>query len=94
MNARVWELAAMGIPAVQNTVPDMKTFFVAGEHYLQFTDMVGAVDQVLNVLNDYEKAQEIANAAYRKVQPHTYDARISQILERVGLKKNGNNTLV
>jgi spore maturation protein CgeB len=90
MNARVWELAAMGIPAVQNTVPDMKTFFVPGEHYLEFTDVDGAVKQVLWALDNYDEAQDMANAAYRKVQPHTWDARIAQILDRVGLKSADN----
>jgi hypothetical protein len=86
MNARVWELAAMGIPAVQNTVPDMKTFFVPGEHYFEFTDAQTAEEQVLLALSDLDRAREMADKAYRKVQPHTYDARIEQIFEMVGLK--------
>jgi spore maturation protein CgeB len=85
MNARVWELAAMGIPAVQNTVPDMKTFFVPNDHYLEFTDVDSAVSQVMWALANPSEAQEMADAAYRKVQPHTWDARIAQILDRVGL---------
>lgn len=85
MNARVWELAAMGVPAVQNTVPDMKTFFVPGEHYLEFTDVNGAEKQVMILMSDPDMAIEMANAAMRKVEPHTYDARVQQILERVGL---------
>ena len=85
MNARVWELAAMGVPAVQNTVPDMKTFFVPGEHYLEFTDVNGAEKQVMTLMSNPDMAIEMASAAMRKVEPHTYDARIQQILERVGL---------
>jgi hypothetical protein len=38
LNARAFELPAMGICPVQNTVPDMKNFFVAGEHYLEERD--------------------------------------------------------
>ncbi|MCK4814141.1 glycosyltransferase family 1 protein, partial [bacterium] len=85
MNARVWELAAMCIPAVQNTVPDMRTFFVPGEHYLEFTDVNGAEKQVMTLLSDWDMAVEMANKAMRNVEHHTYDARIQQILERVGL---------
>ena len=86
MNARVWELAAMGVLAVQNTVPDMRTFFVPGEHYLEFTDVESAEKQVLKALVDKEMAQEMVDRAYSKVQLHTWDARIQQILERVGLR--------
>ena len=86
MNARVWELAAMGVLAVENTVPDMRSFFVPGEHYLEFTDVNGAEKQVLLALSDKDMMQEMIDKAYNKVQPHTYDARIQQILERVGLR--------
>lgn len=86
MNARVWELAAMGVLAVENTVPDMRSFFVPGEHYLEFTDVDGAEKQVLRALSDKDMLQEIVDNAHSKVQHHTWDARIQQILERVGLR--------
>jgi spore maturation protein CgeB len=86
LNARAFELPAMGICPVQNTVPDMKNFFVAGEHYLDFTNVEGAEKQVMAALNDGAMRKEIADAAFRKVQPHTYDARVADILERVGLR--------
>ncbi len=85
LNARAFELPAMGICPVQNTVPDMKNFFVAGEHYLEFTDVDSAEKQVMAALADDDMRQEIADNAYRKVQQHTYDARVAEILERVGL---------
>jgi glycosyltransferase involved in cell wall biosynthesis len=85
LNARAFELPAMGICPVQNTVPDMKNFFVAGEHYLEFTDVDSAEKQVMAALEDDDMRQEIADNAYRKVQNHTYDARVAEILERVGL---------
>jgi hypothetical protein len=85
LNARAFELPAMSICPVQNTVPDMKNFFVAGEHYLEFTDVDSAEKQVMAALADDDMRQEIADNAYRKVQGHTYDARIAEILERVGL---------
>ncbi len=75
----------MGICPVQNTVPDMNNVFVAGEHYLEFTDVDSAEKQVMAALADDDMRQEIADNAYRKVQQHTYDARVAEILERVGL---------
>jgi len=86
LNARAFELPAMGICSVQNTVPDMKNFFVAGEHYLDFTNVESGEKQVMKALSDDAMRKEIADAAFRKVQPHTYDARVQDILERVGLK--------
>jgi hypothetical protein len=90
LNARAFELPAMGICPVQNTVPDMKNFFVAGEHYLEFSNVESGVQQVMRALEDDAMREEIAAAAYRKVQPHTYDARVAEILERVGLKHASN----
>lgn len=86
LNARAFELAAMGICPVQNTVPDMRNFFVPGEHYLEFNNVENGEEQVLLALSDDAMRKEIADAAFRKVQPHTYDARVSEILETVGLK--------
>ena len=88
MNARVWELAAMGICAVQNTVPDMPRFFVDGDHYLGFGDARGAVEKVMDALFDDDLREEIGGNAYRKVTAgrHTWDDRVQEILETVKLK--------
>ena len=75
----------MGIPAVQNTVPDMKTFFVPGDHYFEFRTLDEAVDQVMYALDNSDDAERVAMNALRKVKPHTWDARVQQILETVGL---------
>lgn len=85
MNARTWELAAMGICAVENTVPDMQTFFVPGEHYIEFKDTDEAEKQIVMALSDPERRQEIGQAAYRKVTSgkHTYSDRINQIFETI-----------
>lgn len=81
MNARVWELAAMGICALENTVPDMPSFFVAGEHYMDFKNQDDAVKKFIMLASDDAMRQEISNAALRKVKHHTYDVRAKQILE-------------
>ena len=86
MNARAWELAAMGLCSVQNIVPDMATFFVESDHYLGFKDIDEAEKKVMLALMDDGMRQEIGDAARRKVLPHTWNARITQILETVRIK--------
>ena len=36
-------------------------------------------------INNPDDAERVAMAALRKVKPHTWDARVQQILETVGL---------
>ena len=63
----------------------MKTFFVPGDHYFEFSNLDGAVEQVMYAINNPDDAERVAMAALRKVKPHTWDARVQQILETVGL---------
>lgn len=88
MNARCWELAAMGICAVENTVPDMQTFLVPGEHYIEFNDANDAEKQIVLALADPERRSEIGHAAYRKITSgkNTYSDRIQQILETIRVR--------
>jgi hypothetical protein len=85
MNARVWELAAMGVCAVENTVPDMPTFLVPGEHYIEFTDATDAEKQIVMALADDDRRDSIAQAAYRKITSgkNTYADRCQQIFETI-----------
>jgi spore maturation protein CgeB len=84
--ARIWEAFAMGVPLVTNHVPDLNTFFVKGEHYLGFETVDEAVRQVEFLLNNPEHAKIMADTAQRKVKPHTWDNRISQILNTCRLR--------
>lgn len=86
MPARVWEAFALGVPLVTNRMPDLSTFFVEEEHYLGFDTIEEAVEKIEFLLNNPEYAQTMADAAHRKVQPHTWDNRINQILSTCGLK--------
>ena len=84
--ARTWEGMAMKLPVITNRVPDLGNFFVEGEHYLGFDTEVEAIKQVLKVLSDPTNASEMAHNAYRKVlNYHSYDARVTQILETAKL---------
>ena len=81
LNARCFELLAMRSCAVMNVVPDLPTFFVDGDHYVGFRDEQEAEVKILELLEDDAMRDEIAEAGYRKVQGHTYDARVQQMLE-------------
>ena len=85
--ARVWEAFGMRVPLVTNRVPDLPTFFVENEHYLGFSNILEAVDRVQWLLDNSDKAENMADAAYRKViAGHTWDHRVQQILETVRLR--------
>jgi hypothetical protein len=81
LNARCFELLAMKVCAVMNLVPDLKTFFVPDDHFISFLDINEAETKILSLLENEDKRNEIAEAGYRKVQGHTYDARVQQMLE-------------
>ena len=82
---RIFEALGMGLALVCNRTPDLATFFVDGEHYLGFDTAEEGTKQVMRLLVDDDMREEIANAGYRKVQQHTWDHRITQILETAGL---------
>lgn len=83
--ARFWEALAMKVPLVSNHIPDADTFFVEGEHYLGFDTVEKAVEMAEILLENPNLAEMMANAGHRKVTPHTWDARIRQILQTVKL---------
>lgn len=85
MPARFWEALGMGLPLVSNNLPDAKNFFVEGEDYLGFDDLQQAGRQVMSLIADPEKAKKIAESGWNKIRPHTYDARVEQILKDVEL---------
>lgn len=85
MNARVFELMAMGLVPVINRVPDLGEIgFREGEHYLGFSNMDEAVEQALRVKRSPDVYRGMAMVAREEVKPHTYDARIGQILQECG----------
>lgn len=84
LNARVFELMGMALCPVMNRVPDLSELFIEGKEYLGFSTMQEAVEKVLWAKDHPEEAAEIACNAYGEVQKHTYDVRVSQILEECG----------
>ena len=83
--ARVYEAGMMGLPLVSNVVPDLKEHFDSRD-LLTFTDVGSAVSQVKWCLENMEEANKMGNEMKEKVYAHhTYDHRIEQIFDVVGL---------
>jgi hypothetical protein len=80
LNARFFETPAFGLPMVANRVPDAHLFLQEDEDYLAFSTLPEAVEKVLYLKNNPEEAQRIAENGHRKILPHTYDSRISEVL--------------
>jgi len=80
LTARVFELLGMKRLAVVNSVPDLDEFFVDGQDLVVFTNLIDAVNKIIYYLNNLQKTQEISISGHSAVQPHTWDARIEQIL--------------
>lgn len=76
--ARVFELAAMGVPFVANNVPDMKTIF--GDGIYSFDNIPSGQTLLRDMLNDKAMQADAISRGTQAVQGHTYDARIKQIL--------------
>jgi len=86
LNARVFEIMGMGLPLVTNRVPDMGLFFEEGRDYLGFESVGEGAAAVVRLVTDPKFADQIAQAGHHAVQDHTWDARITQIFEEVGLE--------
>jgi hypothetical protein len=84
LNARFFETPAFGLAPVMNRVPDAHLFLDEGKDYVAFSDLNEAVEGVLYLKNNPDKAKEMATNAYNHIQGQTYDARVEQILRECG----------
>ena len=88
VNARVFEIMAMGLVPVINRLPDLDAVgFVENVHYLGFSDMDEAVKKVIWAKENPDDANRIARNAQCRVQEDdmTYDRRCNDILMTCGL---------
>jgi glycosyltransferase involved in cell wall biosynthesis len=83
--ARVFELMAFGIAPVLNRVPDLMLLFQEGEHFQGFESLDDAVRKIEILARNPEMCDELGRNARLAVQPHSWDARVHQILEVAGL---------
>lgn len=84
LNCRAFELPAMKLCPVMNHVTDLPRFFTPDEDYLQFGSLPEAIEKVMWAKLNPDRAQEIAERAYQKALPHTYDERVTTILKETG----------
>lgn len=85
LNARVFEIMAMGLCPVINRVPDLPEFFKEDFDYLGFSNIAEGVEKVLFAKENIVGSRLMGMNAYKKVAGHTYDTRIQQIFEECGL---------
>jgi len=83
---RVFEAMGMFTPLVSNRTPDLVRIFKEGEHFLGFDTAKEAVEQVNRLQSDSILSVQLAKNAYKEVLAnHTWDHRITQILNNTGL---------
>jgi hypothetical protein len=83
LNARVFELLGMRRLAVVNRVPDLATFFRDGSDLVVFDTLDEAVEKTLYYHAHPDEAEAIAARGHETVKPHTWDARVAQILREI-----------
>jgi hypothetical protein len=81
--ARVFEGMAMGRVVVTNRVPDLPRFFEENVDLAAFSSLGEAVERVMDLLENPERAKVMAEAGQIMVKPHTWDARVEQILNEL-----------
>lgn len=81
--ARIFEGLGMARLVVTNRVPDLPKFFEEGKDLIAFSTLEEAVEKVMYYLANPEEGRVIAETGHQTVQPHTWDARVSQILKVV-----------
>jgi len=87
INARTMEIMAMRQVPVINRLPHLEELgLVEGKQYLGFDTVEEAVDKVEFALANPEWAKAVATSAHNIVhERHTYELRIQQIFDEVGL---------
>jgi len=93
LNARVFELMAMGMCPVVNNVPDMGLFFTDGVDYVGFDTVEDAVYKVEMLLKTPQAIASIGRQAKDGVWEissdgypvHSYDQRVCDLLKMVGM---------
>ncbi len=83
LTARVFELLGMRRLAVVNNVPDLPRFFRDGKDLVTFTVLDEAVEKILHYLANEDQLEAIAGQGHETVKPHTWDARINQIINEI-----------
>lgn len=85
LNARAFEIPAMGLIPVMNPVTDM---FSSRHHYFSRNYIFNTSDEAIYhiewILQNKDKAYENLNLMRSEIEGETYDARIEQVLKECG----------
>jgi len=83
-NARVFEAMAMGRALVTNRTPDLEYLPFEDEiHYMGFDGVDECLDKMEWLLAHDDERKHMEEMAYKAVLPHSYNARVKQILEMI-----------
>lgn len=83
---RVFEAMGMARPLVVNrNIPDLHILFKEGKHFLAFDTVEEGISQVQYLLNNPGFADDMRWAAHTAVGVHTWDDRVRQMLQYMGL---------
>ena len=83
-NARVYELASMGVAQVVDARADLPAQFVPGEEVTTFEDDRALKEVVRDLVVDHQRAEALGHAARRRaLAEHTYMHRLQVVLEGV-----------
>jgi hypothetical protein len=92
LNARAFELAAMGLVPLNSYVPDLGLYFEDGKSTLTFRNVQDAAAKFEWAMSNRDEAMEIANRAHKAAWErdakygfpvHSYDMRCQAILDTV-----------
>lgn len=84
VNARLFEAAGCGAAVLSEFRPTVPELFSVGSEILIFRDFDELVDQAMRLLHDAGLSARIGDAAARRAhRDHSYDLRITTILEKV-----------
>lgn len=86
--ARFWEGLAMGNLVLTNYVPELDVIeeifgFHPDIHYVAYSTIDEALEKAQYYIEHPAEASKIAEAGYRKVQGHTYQARAKELLWKI-----------
>jgi spore maturation protein CgeB len=84
VNSRLFEAAGCGAAVLTEYRPSVPELFVPGEEVLVYRDFDELIDQASRLLGETGLTARLGDAASRRAhRDHSYDARITTILEKV-----------
>jgi spore maturation protein CgeB len=84
VNARLFEAAGCGAAVLTEFRPTVPELFAVGDEVLVFRDFNELLDQATRLLSETGLSERLGDAAARRAhRDHTYDLRLTTILEKI-----------